>query len=99
MRAEFAEQTTVGGVLVDAHIRAQLRLGLLVGALVGAVLLGIPLLLLALPGLREVTVGGVSIGWIALSILVFPIIVGGGYAYLKLAERNEYRFTKLMDRP
>ena len=96
-RAEVTEQTTVGNVLIEAHIRAQLRLGLLIGTLVGAVMLGIPLLLLALPALRENTILDLSIGWIALSVLVFPVIVGGGIAYLKLAERNEDRFTQLMD--
>ena len=97
-RAEVTEQTTVGNVLIEAHIRAQLRLGLLIGTLVGAVMVGIPMLLLALPALRDVTVFDLPIGWIALSVMVFPVIVGGGYAYLKLAERNEDRFTQLMDR-
>lgn len=96
-RVDVAEQTEVGEVLIAGHIRSQLRLGLLIAAGVGAVLGGIVLLLVVLPGLNAIRVAGVPVGWLALAVAVFPVITAAGWAYVRLAERNEDRFRTLLE--
>ena len=84
-------------VLLQSLIAAQLRLSLLAGALVLGVVVGIPLLLLAVPSLQDVTVARVPIGWLALAVGVFPVVIATGWLYTRAAERYERRYRELLD--
>ena len=98
VRREVREQTALGEVVLRSLERAQLRLALLVAAVVGAVLFGIPVLFLAWPAARRAEVAGLPLGWLLLGLVVFPVIVLAGWAYVRGAERNERRFRQLVER-
>lgn len=84
-------------VLLASLIAAQLRLSLLAGSLVLGVVVGIPVLLLAVPALQEVTVARVPVGWLALAIGVFPAVIITGWLYIRAAERYERRYRDLIE--
>lgn len=69
--------------------RRQLRGALVVLALLGAVLLGLPLLLSALPELDGVRLAGVPVSWLAVAVLPYPLLVGLARWQLRRAERTE----------
>jgi hypothetical protein len=69
--------------------RVQLRRALVVLGLLGAVLLGLPLLLAALPGLDDVRVAGIPVSWIAVAVLPYPLLVLLAGWQLRTAERVE----------
>jgi hypothetical protein len=98
VRREVGEQTALGEVVLRSLERAQLRLALLVAAVVGAVMFGIPVLFLAWPAARQAQVGGLPLGWLLLGLVVFPVIVVAGWLYVRGAERNERRFSRLVER-
>ncbi|MEZ5118021.1 MAG: hypothetical protein R2737_17295 [Candidatus Nanopelagicales bacterium] len=97
-RRDLSEQTPLGTVLLLSLKRSQLRLALLVAASVGALLGGIPVLFLAVPALRNATLAGIPAGWLLLGLVVFPVICLVAWWYVRAAERNERRFTDLVDR-
>ncbi len=96
-RRDLREQTVRGEVLIASLRRAQLRLALLVAATFGAVLGGLPLLFAVFPQARDARVAGLPLGWLLLGLLVFPSIIGGGWWYVRAAERNERDFVDLVD--
>ena len=57
----------------------------------------LPLAFHLLPGLSEVDVAGVPLGWLLLGVLVYPALVGLGWVYVRRAERNERDFAELLD--
>jgi hypothetical protein len=83
--------------LLRALIAAQLRLSLTAGAFAVGVLLGVPILLIAVPQLQEITVARVPIGWLVLAAGVFPAIITSGWIYIRAAERHEQRYRVLVD--
>jgi O-antigen ligase len=84
-------------VLLRSLIAAQLRLSLLVGTGAIGILLGLPLLILAVPAMQEVYVARVPVGWLALAIGVFPAVIAAGAIYVRAAERYERRYRDLRD--
>ncbi|MEV5407825.1 hypothetical protein AB0K60_03155 [Thermopolyspora sp. NPDC052614] len=96
---EIDEQTQLGEVYMRSLVRTQLRLGLFVCTLLGCVVGGLPLLFLLVPGLRELKVLGLPLPWVLLGGLIYPLLVLGGYFYVRSAERNERDFAELVDRP
>jgi hypothetical protein len=82
-------------VLLRSLIAAQLRLSVLVATAAIGILVGVPLLILAVPVLQEVTVARVPVGWLALAIGVFPAIIAAGALYVRTAERYERRYSQL----
>jgi len=97
-RGDVREQTPLGVTMMTSLRRAQLRLAVIVGAGLVVVLGGIPVVFLAVPGLRELRVGGLSLGWIVLGLLVFPAICGAAWWYVRAAERTEAEFVDLVER-
>lgn len=88
--------TRLGGIYLGSLLREQLWLALRVlGAL--ALLVGAwPLVFHLWPGLADVTVAGVPVAWLVLGVLVYPLLVGLGWFYVRRAERNEHDFAELM---
>ncbi|MEJ8641257.1 hypothetical protein WKI68_06760 [Streptomyces sp. MS1.HAVA.3] len=92
-RSEISEQTTLGATYVRALMRSQLRAGL--GALAALVLLvGTLPLVFALP---HATSG--PLVWVALGLLVYPVMWLIARWYVTRAERNEADFTGLVMDP
>ncbi|MFI6264332.1 hypothetical protein [Micromonospora sp. NPDC051006] len=98
-RAELAQQTLVGEALVRGLVRAQLALALRLSLVVAIGLGGLPWLFAIAPSVGRVTVLGVNLPWLLLGVVSFPFLIGVGWAYVRLAERNEQDFTDLVQRP
>jgi hypothetical protein len=98
VRREIDEQTQLGEVFMRSLMRAQLRLALLICAGLALLLGGLPLLFAAFPTLRRLDVFGLELPWLALGVLVYPLLVAGAGFYVRQAERNERDFADLVDR-
>jgi len=98
-RAELAQQTQVGEALVRGLVRAQLALALRLSLVVAIGLGGLPLLFAIAPAVGAAKVSGINLPWLLLGVGAFPFLVAVGWAYVRLAERNEQDFTDLVQRP
>ncbi|MEV4491311.1 hypothetical protein AB0K04_14465 [Micromonospora coxensis] len=98
-RTELAQQTRVGEALVRGLVRAQLSLALRLSLVVLVGLGGLPWLFAIAPAVGRVTVLGVNLPWLLLGVASFPFLIAVGWAYVRLAERNEQDFTDLVERP
>ncbi|WP_111511535.1 hypothetical protein [Mycobacterium kyogaense] len=96
-RVEVQEQTQVGDALVRGLVRAQLGLALRLGAVVVCLVGAIPVLSALFPGLGAVTVFGLRLNWLVLAGLVYPLLYGIGWAYVRLAEQGERDFIGVVD--
>ncbi|MBY8873670.1 hypothetical protein K7640_17700 [Micromonospora sp. PLK6-60] len=98
-RSELTQQTRIGDTLVRGLVRAQLALALRLSVLVLIGLGGLPWLFAIAPSLGRTTVLGVNLPWLLLAVVSFPFLIVVGWAYVRLAERNEQDFTDLVQRP
>jgi hypothetical protein len=98
-RTELTQQTQVGEALVRGLMRAQLALALRLSLVVAIGLGGLPLLFAIAPTVGALKLFGVSLPWLLLGVAAFPFLVGVGWAYVHLAERNEQDFTDVVQRP
>lgn len=96
-RVGIEEETPLGELFITSLIRAQLTLALRLVALFGFLIGGIPLLFAAWPAARAVRVLGLPLPWLLLGIAVYPLLVVGGYLYVRLAERNEQDFLDTVE--
>ncbi|HEX4249583.1 MAG TPA: hypothetical protein VH008_17090 [Pseudonocardia sp.] len=69
--------------------RAQLRAALAAVGLLALLIVGLPVLLAAFPGLDGVRVGGLPVSWLALGVLPYPALVLLARWQLRRAERLE----------
>lgn len=79
-------------------LASQRRLALLVLTALAILLGGLPALFLLAPGLGELQVLGVPLPWLLLGGLVYPVLIGLGWFYVRQAERTERDFLDLVDR-
>jgi hypothetical protein len=98
-RTELAEQTRVGEALVRGLMRAQLALAVRLFLVVVIGLGGLPLLFAVAPAAGRAEVFGVALPWLLLGVAAFPFLVGVGWTYVRLAERNEQDFVAVVRRP
>ena len=94
--SEIGEQTIVGEVYMRSLVRIQLRLAIGILLIFAVLLGGLPLLLLAEPGLADVHVAGVPLPWVLLGVVVYPVLIAGGVFYVREAERNERDFSEVV---
>jgi hypothetical protein len=71
--------------------RIQLRAALTALALLTVVVVGLPLLLAALPALDDVRVAGIRVSWLAVAVLPYGALVAIAVGQLRRAERIERR--------
>lgn len=95
---DINEQTRLGEIYIRSLMRAQLRLAVTTGAVFVSLLGGLPLLFATLPSIRDTRVFGMPLVWLLLGVLVYPLLVLGGWFYVRQAERNEREFARLVDR-
>lgn len=69
--------------------RAQLRAALAAVGLLAVLIIGLPVLLAAFPGLDGVRIGGLPVSWLALGVLPYPALVLLARWQLRRAERLE----------
>lgn len=96
-RVEVQEQTQVGDALVRGLMRAQLGLALRLASVVIALIGAVPLLNALVPELGGITVFGVRLNWLVLAALVYPLLCGIGWFYVRLAEQAERDFVGVVD--
>lgn len=94
--SEIDAQTQLGEVYITSLMRSQLRLALRVTAVLVLTFGGLPLLFHLVPGFARLTVLGVPVPWILLTVVAFAEIVVLGWAYVRRAERNEDDFSDLL---
>jgi hypothetical protein len=95
--AEVEEQTDVGEMLVRNLMRSQLGTSLLLALIVVAVLGSLPLAFVHLRELSELSVLGLRLPWLLLGLAVYPFMLGVGWVYVRLADRNEQSFIKFVE--
>lgn len=98
-RAELAEQSPIGDVLVRGLVRAKFAVALRVAAVVAVGLGGLPLLFAAAPSIAHARPFGVSLPWLLLGVAAYPFLFAAGAAYVLLTERIEGEFAALVGRP
>lgn len=92
-RSEISEQTTLGATYVRALMRSQLRAGMWALAVLAMTVGALPLVLL----LPRAASG--PLVWVALGLLVYPVMWLIARWYVMRAERNEADFTGLVMDP
>ena len=92
---DLEAENPLSEVYLDSLLAAQLRLAgrilLALALLVGS----LPLFFFVLPDLAEARIGGVTLSWLVLGLLVYPVLVLLGWRYVVRAERNERDFVDL----
>ncbi len=96
---ELAEQTGLGEVYLSALLRAQLRLSLAILLGMAVVVLGLPALFVLLPATRDVDVGPIPLPWLAVGVLIYPVVLLAARIYVHQCERIEREFSDLMAQP
>lgn len=96
-RAELEEQSPVGEALARGLVRAQLSVAVRLAAVVAVALGGLPLLFAAAPAAGSAHLFGISVPWLLLGVAAYPFLFAVGYAYVRLAERNEQEFVALVE--
>lgn len=95
--SEIDEQTPLGEVYVVSLMRSQLRLAIGVLVVLAVTLGGLPLLFHLVPAVGRLTLFGVPLPWLLLSVLAFAEIIALGWMYVRQAEKNEDDFSDLLD--
>ncbi len=94
---ELEEQTSWAEEVVRRFIRTQFWTAVWLALVLIAVFGSLPLVFFLAPQLSEVTVAGVSLPWLLLGVLPFPLLFGIGYWYNVLAERHERDFVDMVE--
>jgi len=96
VRHEIDEQTILGEVYMRSLVRLQLRLAIGVLLIFAVLLGGLPLMLTLEPQLSDVHVLGLPLPWLLLGVVVYPVLLGAAWLYVRQAERNERDFSELV---
>ena len=96
-RVEVQQQTNVGDALVRGLMLAQLGLALRLAALVGGGLAAMALANSIFPDLSAVTALGIRLNWLLLGVLVYPVLYGSGWLFVRLAEEAERDFVSVVE--
>jgi hypothetical protein len=93
---ELEEQTGLGEVYLSALLKAQLRLSLAILLGISVVVLGLPTLFVLVPATRDIHVGPIPLPWLAVGVLIYPVVFIAARIYVHQAERIEREFSDLM---
>ena len=96
-RVELQQQTDVGDALVRGLVRAQLGLALRLAALVGGGLAAMAVANSLFPVLSAATVLGIRLNWLILGLLVYPVLYGSGWLFVRLADEAERDFIRVVE--
>ena len=96
--SEIDAQSEVGAIYVRTLLRAQLRLAAGILLALGLTIGTLPLLFVLAPGLTDHHVFGMPVSWGMLAFGCYPVLVFLAWRYVRLAERNERAFTRVVDR-
>lgn len=93
---EVAEQTVYGEVMLDDLIRRQLALALSVASAFLLLLFGLPLFNLLFPELSGLPLFGLSLSWLLLAVLIYPILWLLAYYFVTTSQKFEDEFIELV---
>ncbi len=94
---DLEEQTDLGDVYLAGLMRAQRRLSLIVVGLIVVALIGLPVLLSAVPSTRSLTIIGVPFPWLAVGGAVYPCAFFLARWYTRQCERLEADFAAVVE--
>jgi hypothetical protein len=94
--ADLDAGTRLGGIYMRSLLREQLRLAAGVLTALALTVGVLPLAFHLVPELSDVQVLGMPLGWLLLGVLVYPILLALGWAYVRRAERNERDFAEIV---
>ena len=98
-RDELAESTAHGGLYLRRLIRAQLSLSLVALVAFGGIVGALPLALLLLPGLEDVSVLGIPLPIVIIAWPPFPLFIAIAVLYARRAAALEESFRDLVEPP
>jgi len=96
--SEIDAQSEVGRIYVGDLLRAQLRLAASTLVALGLTIGMLPLLFTLVPGLTSKQLLGMPVSWGMLAFGCYPVLVLLAWRYVRLAERNERAFARVVDR-
>ncbi|MFC5176592.1 hypothetical protein [Nocardioides taihuensis] len=96
---EIDAETPVGSLYVASLVGEQLRLALRTVGVVLVLVGSLPLVFHLAPRLAEHELLGVSVTWLVLGFLVYPLFCFLGWRYIRSAEANERDFSDLVGDP
>ena len=89
-------ETRLGGMYMGSLLREQLRLAIWVLGVLALTVGLLPLVFHLAPGLSDVHLLGLPLGWLLLGVAVYPWLLALGWVYVRRAERNEADFAELV---
>ncbi len=93
---EVAEQTSYGQIFLNDLVRRQRRLALSVACVFLLLLFGLPLVNLASPQVASLPVLGLSLSWLVLAVLVYPLLLVLAWYFTTTARALEDEFVDLV---
>ncbi len=93
---EVAEQTSYGQIFLNDLVRRQRRLALSVAGVFLLLLFGLPLVNLAFPQVASLPVLGLSLSWLVLAVLVYPLLLVLAWYFTTTARALEDEFVDLV---
>ena len=96
--SEIDAQSEVGEIYVGTLLRAQLRLAVNIMVVLGLTIGLLPIVFVLVPGLTSKHVLGMPISWGILAFGCYPVLVLLAWRYVRLAERNERAFARVVER-
>jgi putative solute:sodium symporter small subunit len=96
--SEIDAQSEVGEIYLGTLLRAQLRLALSILLVLGLTIGLLPVLFLLVPALTSRHLFGMPLSWGILAFGCYPVLVLLAWRYVRLAERNERAFARVVER-
>lgn len=96
--SEIDAQSEVGEIYLGTLLRAQLRLALSILLALAVTIGSLPLVFHLVPALSDRQVLGMPVSWGVLAFGCYPVLVLLAWRYVRLAERNERAFARVVER-
>jgi putative solute:sodium symporter small subunit len=96
--SEIDAQSDVGEIYLRTLLRAQLRLAFSILVALGSTIGALPVLFVLAPELSSHQVLGMPVSWGMLAFGCYPLLVFLAWRYVRLAERNERAFARVVER-
>jgi putative solute:sodium symporter small subunit len=96
--SEIDAQSEVGEIYVGTLLRAQLRLAVSILVALALTIGILPLVFIVVPSLTSRHVLGMPVSWGILAFGCYPVLVLLAWRYVRLAERNERAFARVVER-
>ncbi len=94
---EVEQLTDAGEEMVNKLVRTQLTLAVTLMVFTAMVLGAIPLAFLLVPSLGTTSVFGLRLPWLLLGLAVYPLFIAVAWFYNHSADRNEQKFTEMVE--